>query len=94
MQSWAHLPPTASPPSRGLLLDLLVPLRTGQPGRAVAAIGAVLAPSERQQFSLFFRTAYYFFRKMSKKVDPVRVPDSGPKMGPFSGPLSFVSIEP
>ena len=35
----------------------------------------------------FFRIAYYFFAKNMQKTDPVRVPDSGPKMGSFSGPL-------
>lgn len=35
----------------------------------------------------FFALHIIFLRKMLKETDPVRVPDSGPKMGPFPGPL-------
>ena len=88
MQLFSHLLRIASPPSRGLPLHLHIAFRPGRPCKAVAAIGAVLAPFERQRFSLvLFRTAYIFLRKMRKKMDPVRVPDSGPKIGPLSGPL-------
>ena len=53
MQLFSRLPPIASPPSRSLLLvHLHIAFRPGQPCKAVAAIGAVLAPSERQRFSL------------------------------------------
>ena len=83
MQLFSHLPRIASPPSRGLLLHLHIPFRPGQPCKAVAAIGAVLAPSERQQFSLFFRTAYYFFGRRAKKWTQFGCHIPAPKWGRF-----------
>ena len=57
-------------------------------GKASAANGVMLAPSERQRVSLpFFGIAYAFFAKISQKMDPFRVPDSGPKTGAVFRPL-------
>ena len=86
MQLFSHLPRIASPPSRGLLLHLHIPFRPGQPCKAVAAIGAVLAPSGRQQFSLFFRTAYYFFEKRTKKWTQFGCQIPAPKWVQFPDP--------
>lgn len=57
-------------------------------GKASAANGVMLAPSERQRASLpFFGIAYAFFAKINQKMDPFRVPDSGPKTGAVFRPL-------
>ena len=64
----ANLPPAASPISCALLLNLQICVPFGESGKAVAANGAMPAPSERQRLSLLlFCIAYHFFsQKMTK----------------------------
>ena len=83
----AYLPPAASPISCALLLNLQICVPFGESGKAVAANGAMPAPSERQRLSLPFFIAYDFFAKINEKADPFwgQIPD--PKRGTFSGPL-------